>query len=206
MSDAYGFIRASLLRKFSRHLYSTPEVLERLEECGKLTDGEKVMPLRRALESIELPLPLRHTVLALVQSFKPKVILNFVKETEPHRQFQALRLATKNLLDVSLDHFGMVHFDERVRRAVQQMRPDMLIAENVTAMREMREITQKRIIYSEGPEVKHAANRQYMQSQFLSAKVARICNHKCIAWNSCAERNGGEPCNLTSPAPLKKRI
>ncbi len=207
MYDAYGFLRVALFRRLQKTFHSWPEILRRLQECGDLAKGNKARSLRIVLEnSPDIPPSCRELAEKQVASFRPKIVINLVRETDNRKEMDALRLVSKNLLGIDIDFWGQIRFDSAVVAAIKSMQPEMLLAPKGMALNDVHQLAQ-RLLTSRAPanaarDDSRVAKETVRSTTRTQADFIRVCNYRCIAWNCCDERSGGYRCfHLTPPAP-----
>lgn len=199
--DAYGFIRASLLRKLQRTFHNWPEFISILNESGNLDKGPEIESLESVLDSVpDLNPTWRHLIKDMVKSFRPKLILNMVREDDDMRQAQALRLTLNEILGVVTDVWGTIRFDPNVRAALRQMRPDLLLSPTGLASEDIVRLVSRNIIAREvmGEVIIPKRKDHFSKSDQTDSEFVRICNFRCVAWNCCDQRRGGLPCTKTA--------
>jgi len=198
IQDAYGFVRSSLLRKLQRTFYRWPDFLAILNKCGNLDQGHGVQSLNDVLDSIpSCDSTWRKLIDSIVNNFRPKLIINMIREDDDMRQIQALRLSIKKILGVTVYVWGKIRFDFGIRTAMRQMRPDLLLRPQSFASEDIVRLVSRNIIAREvlGGELNSNTGRQYSNNEYNSTNLnGRICNYRCVAWNCCKERKGGLPC------------
>lgn len=203
IQDAYGFARASLLRKLQRTFHHWPEFLSILNECGNLDQGRQIRSLESVLDSLpDLDHTWRHLIDGMVHSFRPKLVLNMSRDDDDQRQVQALRLTLKNMLGVVTDIWGSIRFDPAVRAALRQMRPDLLLTPSGQASEDIVRLVSRNIIAREvmGREMNSDRDQHNYDTEYMDSDVegVRICSYQCVAWNCCNKRQGGLPCAKVS--------
>jgi len=206
IQDSYGFIRVSILRKLERAFHDHAEFMTPVRESADLTRGHSVQSLLSVLERLE-DVPESWILLAknLLRTFTPKIIVNQVRQAEPGQEVQALRLAAKDLLNVQLSFWGVIHHDPVVQAAVKNLRPDLLLSADSSASADVVSIVHRNIIARELNAQKAEENDWQANRQDSKAyQHFRICSCRCIAWQCCADRSGGMPCTITNPVPLSR--
>ncbi|MBN1482857.1 hypothetical protein EH223_13165 [candidate division KSB1 bacterium] len=207
--NTYSFIRSTLLRSLKRRFYDTPHVLRILDECGLLVDGKSVKPLNTIIEQFELDIQEKFLELEhLWMNFHPKVILNFAQESERFDDFFLLGPVTKDLLNVDLDYWGHIRFDDDVRRAVRSKRPDKLFSATSKASEDVVRFVVRNIIANEV----HAGDQKSSMWLQKDANIFRmfqeedsiICTPKCLLWNNCSARSEGCTCSKMHLELMKK--
>jgi len=209
--DSYGYIRVAIFRKLGRIFKYWPDFIQKLKGCGELARGSELKTIRSFLnEDRQIPESWRLLVLNTLHSFRPKMILNMVRENDLHQGLQAIRLKSKEILDVGIDNWGDIHYDIQLKRVLQREGALSFLQSESIALNDMARIVKEWVVNSE----KNAENLQHKgwlnvesnERPLVTKSHIQICNYRCLAWNSCDERNGGLPCPKLEPAPLTMPI
>ncbi len=206
MHDAYGFVRAVLMRKLEHAFRDQPDFYMAIAEGGDLNKGRYAKSLSTVLGSLSgfsgdfIDMAENH-----IRTFQPKLIVNMVRDDDEPHEIQALRLAVADLLGVGLDLWGQIRYDANIRKAVQMLRPDMLFSASGLASEDIVRLVNRHYIARElGAPVPHWSPENGPFSGDQPGYPFRICNYRCIAWNNCTEKKGGMQCRVMNPVPLAK--
>jgi len=209
VQDAYGFARASLLRKLQRTFHNWPEFITVLNECGNLDKGYRIRTLNSVLDDVpDFDRTWRRLIDGIVKSFRPNLVLNMIRDNEDTRQIQALRLSLQKILGVNADLWGGIRFDVIIRTALMQMRPDMMLSPSGRASADIVRIVSRNIIAKEimAPQLGHYQTQSDDNSYQDETENVRICNYRCVAWNCCDKRQGGLPCTKITAQPVRMAV
>ena len=204
--DAYGYIRAALFRKLVRTFRHWPDFLHNLRDCGDITRGKDVKSIASCLDQqSDIPPSWRALIQNSIRALRPKVLLNMVRENESPHELQAVRLRAKELLDIGVENWGAVRYDPWMRLAVKSRRIELLLDKGSVSLDDVNEVVKNQIIRHE--EQIHRTPDGWVDEVAIqptqSAEMHfRICNYRCIAWDTCDERDGGMPCRKLEPAPV----
>ncbi len=207
MYDAYGFVRVALFRKLQKTFHSWPETMQRLQECGDLAKGNKAKSLSFALErASEIPSSCRELAAKQVATFRPKVVMNMMRESDDRQEMNALRLVSKNLLGIDIDFWGEIRYDPAVVAAIKSLQPEMLLTPGGRALDDVKKIADKFLSIAASTNVRQDLSKAVRATKRVGLNLqrdfVRICNFRCIAWNCCDQRYGGYRClRLSPPAP-----
>jgi flagellar biosynthesis protein FlhG len=181
--DAYGFIRAALFRKIQHNSLTWPDIFKKLITCGDLTKGENIRTVAAFLKEHESEMP---GVCRLIKDetlqFSPRLLLNSVHPNDDHGRAQNLRMITQHVLNVKTESWGEIRHDPQVREAAIKIRPELLTT-NCAALKDVEHLL-----------AVYAPARPASKNEKAGSRYATICNHRCIAWDSCAVQRGGFPC------------
>lgn len=204
--NSYSFIRSALLRNLKRRFYDHPDLLRMVDECGLLVDCKLVKPLNSMMRQLDLTARERFLAAAEVwQTFRPRVVLNF-RQDEDLDDFILLGPITRDLLNIELDYWGHIRFDENIARAVRAQRPEQLLRPTSPASEDVVRLVIRHLIARESrfgdqrlgwPEDKNRF------SMFDAAEALR-CTHECPLWDRCSHRAEGRDCAKMNFTALKK--
>ena len=207
--NSYSFIRSALLQGVRRYLYDSPPALKALNECGLLVDGKMVKPLHMFLKQIPAKHKIRLDVIQkFLRQFSPKIVLNFMQNSDPHSDFMLLGPLVKNLLNIQLDYWGHLRFDRIVQTAMKNQRPDMLLAPGSPASEDMVKLVVRNLIANEGKAVgandpKWIDSDQGILGFYNDAELFK-CIHECLLRDSCDSRSEGGLCSGVAFHQIKK--
>lgn len=181
--DAYGFIRAALFRKIQHNALTWPDVFKKLMVCGDLTKGENIRTVAAFLKEHESEMPgVCRLITDETRQFSPRLLLNSVHPNDDHGRAQNLRMITQVVLNVKTESWGEIRYDPQVREAAVKIRPELL-TQNCDALKDVEHLL-----------AVYAPLRPSPKSGKPGSRYTAICNHRCIAWDSCTVRKGGFPC------------
>jgi flagellar biosynthesis protein FlhG len=196
--NTYSFIRSALLRSIKRRFYDSPQVLRILDECGLLVDGKCIKPLHAVIDQFDAQTQDKFKGIdKLWTDFHPQVVLNFADETDNVDDFFLLGPVAKDLLNIDLEYWGHVRYDESVDKAIRQRKPEQLLAMNGKASEDVVRLAVRNIISSE---FLMTAKRTPWFSKdvnifdMFSHVDSLTCTSKCFAWDNCPLRSNGGTC------------
>jgi flagellar biosynthesis protein FlhG len=198
---AYQFVRSGLLRYLNRSsAVFDPDLNEKFQDVGDLMQGRRVWRIKQLWDHLESerghwPFELEQAV----RGYRPRLLINTLREHDRASQVQALRLALRDVLSVELNVAGKVRYDNGVRKAIQTGRVLSLMSIKGYASEDMLRIAHRSFI---ARELEESYNRLFSDAQDPVPGVAsgvRLCTHRCVAWNFCDKRNGGTPCAVLHP-------
>jgi flagellar biosynthesis protein FlhG len=203
IQDAFGFVRASLLRKLQRTFIHWPEFLSILNQCANLRNGKDIRSLESVLDEVpNFDLTWRHLIKDIIKNFRLKLVMNMVQNENDGREMQALRLTLKSLLGVPADIWGTIRFDPCIRTALRQLRPDLLLSPLSLASEDIVRLVSRNIIGRELMDIEAKNPIEISDPQGENEKSdfkeMRICSYKCVAWNCCDKKQGGLPCTKST--------
>ena len=206
--NAYSFIRSAVLRRFKRQFYDSPQILRLLDGCGLLVDGKSIKPLRSVMDQLEMQNNHKLVGLEHIWDFQPKVVLNFARENERFDDLFLLGPVTKDLLNVDLDYWGHIRFDDAVRSAVRSRRPDKFLGATGKASEDVVRFVVRNFIASEvrasDPKSATWIDKDVNLLSIFDEKDSMICTPNCLLWNSCELRSENGACSRMNLELVKK--
>jgi len=206
--NTYSFIRSALLRSIKRHFYDTPLVVRMLDECGLLVDGKCIKPLHAVIDQFDFQTQEKFKSLnTLWARFQPKVVLNFADESDKLDDFFLLGPVAKDLLNVELDYWGHVRFDDSVRAAIRSKRPEQLLSVNGKASEDVVRLVVRNVISREFVEKKEKTFWFHIDVNIFSMfdELEPLnCTPNCLLWNNCLNRTEGGACSRMNLELLKR--
>jgi len=195
LCNAFGFIRAALMRKLSRTFSYAPEVTRCLLEAADLSCGEAVQSIHKTMEQMpDLPDNWRLLIDRQLSTFRAKVILNQIAGEDTIQGAGALQIAVNELMHTRMENWGGIHYDRCVQGAAKNLEPSTLMSPGGPASEDIVRIVHRHILARELNAVRASEARVEIP--------ARICNYRCLIWNCCSSRIGGLPCAKTAPVSL----
>ena len=207
--NTYSFIRSVLLRGVRQFLHNSPAASRALDECGLLVDGKMVKPLHMFLKQIPAHQKTRlDAIQQFLRRFSPKVVLNFMPQSEPNNDFILLGPLVKNMLNIQLDYWGALRNDRIIQAAMKSQRPDMLLSPDSPASEDLVKLVVRNLIAGEfkgvlGNEPKWIDSDQSILG-FNSEEESLKCSSNCLLWNTCDSHGEGGPCSRVAFHQIKK--
>lgn len=213
LQEAFDFIKLCLIRRLKQAFKNEPEILSLLEIEELNNFIQLTSPIADLLEkahqsSMEISKRLEQEM----NSFRPRLIVNMVKEPEEIKEGMAIKTAAAELLSINLDYIGYVEYDETIRQSVKDLRPFILHNPGSAASRSLAKIITIKLLNKNRIEafLKKWQMRRNVQShsaQYPSAgkqESDMICSVKCFYWDDCEFQNGGVPCRVRHLEPIFK--
>ncbi len=201
--DAYGFIRASLFRKLKIELKEYPQVVNELADLSELTRGMGTKSIMNVLERTSTNKNVVRLIEKNLRDFQPKIVFNAFRAEDSVAECRSLCLAIQELLNITPGEWGKIRYDENVKKAVRNLRPDLLLTMDGKASEDIVRLVNRNIIARELD-----VQPSFPNNSSIGEKKShvRICNYRCIAWNCCEYRQGGQECTVHSVAPVCRKV
>lgn len=209
--EAFGFIKVCLMRELTHRLKDFPKALEiiaseQINRPGKIrmTVGDL---LRQVKHLGEEPAAIFTETL---ESFKPKLILNMVKDNDEIKEGQAIQAAVLELLCVELSFLGYISYDLEVKKSVKAMKPFLLNNPKSQPAQDLSALIRVSILGKKGfKEIMERRRwRKYLETcardypKRDALLDAPICSVKCFYWGDCEYQDGGNPCRVRHLEPV----
>ena len=122
MQNAYAFIKSSIYRRIQRKFGDRPAVAAAL---SRFRDSDESVRPRTMLEFYNILCAsepdLAESVAAVVDSYRPLMIINMAGSEQDQRVAEIIQSASKRFLNVDIRYCGIIVTDPAVRRAIQRM-------------------------------------------------------------------------------------
>lgn len=211
--EAFAFIKVCLMRQLNRSLKNHTEALDIIAKEEINRPGKVQLTIGNLLDKIEKVDSEAFAIFEnVLDSFKPKLILNMIKDKEDIKEGMAIQAAVMELLSINVQFLGYVSYDPQVGEAVKGLKPFLLynpkcqasqdlsalIRVNLLGKKGFREIIERRTWQKQ---VKNYA-KEYPDRNML--KNAPICSVNCFYWGDCEYQEGGNPCTVRHLDPVLK--
>jgi len=142
MENAYGFLKASILRKLARLYAHEPAVTELVERTSQPRSGKKIATIGELMRQIEtIAADAGRQARDWLQSFHPRLAINRVRRKEDVDVALRFCEIAKKYLAVDVRYIGYVAEDEAVRSSVRTCSPLVLAQPASAAVQCMKAIT-----------------------------------------------------------------
>jgi len=213
IQEAFDFIKLCLLRKLQQAFRNEPEILALLDIGGFNQLTQLNAPMPELLNKVRQASPdIADRVMAELDKFQPKLILNMVMEPDEVREGMTIKTAAAELLLVNVDYIGYIEYDETMRQSVKEMRPFILHNPSSPASRSLARIITIKLLNKnriaallknwQMRRAAHVQSETYPATNLTESDI--ICSHKCFYWDDCEYQSGGMPCRVRHLEPLFK--
>jgi flagellar biosynthesis protein FlhG len=138
LHEAFGFIKICLLRELTRALKGRPAALAILAKDEVNRPGKIRLTIAELLKEIEtVDAPAGEIFRQVLASFRPRLILNMVKEPDEIKEGLAIQAAARELLSVTVQYWGHISLDPKVGEAVKDFKPFLIYDPNCAASQEL---------------------------------------------------------------------
>ncbi len=209
--EAFGFIKVSLLRELGRRLKNFPDALAVLRRSDFNRPGKVASPVSDMLAEVKTQNEQAHAIFVeTLSNFRPKLILNMVRERQELKESLAIQAAARELLSIEVERLGYISYDPNVVEAVKQMRPFLLHAPKSKASRDLSTLLRVNWLGKKGLK-EIVERRQWRKSlqdsgaEYPQSKVlddSQICSVHCFYWGDCEFEEGGHPCRVRHLEPV----
>ena len=120
-----------------------------------------------------------------------------LETSDDYKESYALSIALKDILDISPQNIGYVRYDDDLRRAAKQMRPDVLFSQNLNATNDIRRLVKN--FFFDGKAMKEFKSDEFVQQKSFQEDTDKnrvICSIRCKLWGNCRAQNGGLDCRI----------
>jgi flagellar biosynthesis protein FlhG len=199
VQNGYHFIKLCLMRRLMRLFRNYPDVSKLLQHSMDPDIARSNMTISALSEQVkDLGNGCYPHWQKAVTEFRPQVILNMMETEDDPDQATALQIALRDMLEVNLDSIRHVHYDDRLRRAIMRIQPDMIMREDGVASQDVRRIVAE-LLEKTGqplaPLLNGKSPARVLEGAAPAAKSV-ICSYRCALWNQCSVQRGGYPCRI----------
>jgi flagellar biosynthesis protein FlhG len=122
MQNVYAFIKAAIFRRIQRRFGSNRLIGETLREFQTGGGDSKSRTMLDFYDTLCTSEPdLAEQVAALVDAFRPLMVINMADSAEDQRVAEIVQTASKKFLNVDIRFCGLVNHDSCIRRATKNM-------------------------------------------------------------------------------------
>lgn len=201
IQDSYNFLKLCLFRKLILSFKENSRVVNLLNSALNPFENRDPYPVSRIAAEIRTFSPVdAYHFRNIANSFRPKLIMNMVENQTDCEEGIALQIAARELLNISVEYGGFIPYDEKIRKAIRNMQPDLLTGDNNGVHKILLEIAKNSVLNHNG----HTPAYDSLPRGPLSRVIFPadpyeneiICSVKCSLWGRCSAQNGGYPCRV----------
>ncbi len=199
VQNGYHFIKVCLMRRLMRLFRNYPEISALLQHSVDPDVPGNTITIPVLSEQIKnLGNGCFTSWQKAIADFRPRVILNMMETEDDPDQATALQIAIRDMLEIYLDSIRHVHYDDRLRRAIMRIQPDMIMREDGVASQDVRAIVAELLANSGEKSPLSINGKSALRIAESPAPVAKsvICSYRCALWNQCSVQRGGYPCRI----------
>ncbi len=208
--EAFGFIKVCLMRELHRQLKEHPDALEILAKESVNRPGKIQLTFADMLNEVQKVNSQAFTIFnTILDTFRPKLILNMVKEKDDIKEGIAIQAAAMELLSLNVSYLGYISYDPTVGEAVKEFKPFLLHNPKSRASQDLSALIRVNLLGKKGfkeiidrqswrKQVNHNA-KEYPDQDAL--KYSPICSVNCFYWGDCEYQDGGNPCRVRHLEP-----
>ncbi|MFQ5863849.1 MAG: P-loop NTPase [bacterium] len=205
VNEAFAFIKVSLFRALKKALKGYPEALEIIDNEATNRPSEIQLIVEDILYQVQqIDLEAASIFESVLQSFRPKLILNKVKNQAEIREGMAIQVAARELLSIEVDYLGYISFDPTVSEAVRQFKPVVLYDPRCKASQDITALIRGKLLGEKGFwEIfrrhqlrRHLKNCSKNYPHVNLLENAPICSDECFYWGNCDHQEEGHSCRV----------
>ncbi|MEK7726885.1 MAG: P-loop NTPase [candidate division KSB1 bacterium] len=214
IQECFNFIKICLLRRLRLAFRDHPAVMTVLETEDLNRPGKINVTMAQVVAKVrEQDANAGNMMEALLDSHRPKLILNMVIEKDDIKEGLAIQAAASELLSIDIEYLGYVSHDPNVRNAVRDLKPFMLQAPNSPASQDLAKLVSVKLLGQKSI-IKNFFEQRRLRKQLMEQRAeypeitlhqqAPICSVRCFYWGDCEYQNGGHPCAVRHLEPIFK--
>lgn len=199
VQNGYHFIKLALLRRLMRLFRHQPviaQLLQRNIDPYHIGRTPTITALSEQVRSLANGYYKQWQ--ETINAFRPRLILNMQETEGDEDQATALQVASRDMLEVAIHDVELVRYDDRLRKAVMRLQPNLIMSESCLAGLDVRRIVanwMKTAMPAAGgiePRTVKAAE----ENANANALKPVMCSYHCALWETCSVRDGGYPCRI----------
>jgi len=196
--EGYNFMKQLVYRRLIKGLKHFNGPLEIIQKYADSETFKSTVTMENLLEEVtQMDADAAKEMETLLTEFRPRLLLNMMKESNDETNGLAVKVAAKDLLSIDMDYLGAIHTDETVSASLKEGIPFIRFDPKCQASRDLSNIIISKVLHAgkfEAIREKHLI-RKTRETWNLDRKDV-ICSVKCIYWDECEYKNGGYPCKL----------
>ncbi|MBN2357471.1 hypothetical protein JXO59_15265 [candidate division KSB1 bacterium] len=198
IQNGYNFIKICLFRYLTRHFRKQVQVADIIREHIHIDELSSTPTLRFLTSEVKkLGQEIFQEWQQTINAFRPRIVLNMLETRQDYEEGMASVIAANDILGLQVHHLHHVHYDELLRRAIKEGRPDLLMGREQGAAYDVRQIVQQLFF-----------NKMMVQPRFRHNGTAEglwhekqqdhelFCSVRCALWGNCSMQRGGYPCRM----------
>ncbi len=211
IQEAFNFIKVCLLRKLKRAFHDNKAVSELLEMEELARSGRMQMTMEDALARVrEIDQRTGDFFEQVLESYKPKLILNMISDSQDVKEGVAIQAAAAELLSIDVEYLGYVSQDQQVKEAIRSFKPFLIRDPKCQASQDLAKLINVKLLgksmfkslWQKRKLQKRLLEEQELFPDLNLAEKAPICSTKCFYWGDCEYQNGGHPCGVRHLEPI----
>lgn len=199
IQDGYQFVKVSLYRKLLISFKKYPELIAFFKNATIPPPGERSKSFHHITEMVAQFGELIHQEWnSIVRTFKPVVIMNMVESEKDLFEGMALQIASRDILNIEIEEFEYVQYDDGIRRAAKLMQPELLMRENCGAAQDIAQFVNHAILKKgkSTPTFRKHLPKHKATTVVPDCEEDVICSVHCNLWDNCSAQRGGFPCRI----------
>ncbi len=214
IQECFNFIKICLMRRLRIAFKHNPAVMAVLDSEEVNRPGRIVISMAQIVEKVRAyDASAANMMEAVLESHRPKLILNMVMEKGDIKEGIAIQAAASELLSIDIEYLGYITYDQSVRAAVRELKPFILedptspAAQDLAKMVNVKFLDQTSKIKNFFEQRRLRKNLMEQRSEYPEINLqdqAPICSIKCFYWGDCEYQNGGHPCSVRHLDPIFK--
>jgi flagellar biosynthesis protein FlhG len=211
LHEAFGFIKICLMRELTRVFKNHPAALQTISKEEVNRPGKIRLTIADLLKEIETADATAGQIFRrTLESFRPQLILNMVKDHEEMKEGIAIQAAALELLSVNVQYLGYLSHDSTVAAAIKEFKPFLLFDHECVASQDLSALVRVSLLGEKGygdivRRREERQNRTKFAPQFPEPhllKKAQVCSSACFYWGDCDYEDGGFPCRVRHLKPV----
>jgi len=214
IQECFNFIKICLMRRLRLAFKNNEAVMAVLNSEDVNRPGRISVSMTQIMDQVRASDPSAASMMtAVLESHRPKLILNMVMEKDDIKEGIAIQAAASELLSIDIEYLGFITYDQAVRNAVRELKPFILEDPASPASQDLAKMVNVKLL-DQGSKIKNFFEQRRLRKQLMEQRSeypeidlqqqAPICSIKCFYWGDCEYQNGGHPCSVRHLDPIFK--
>ncbi len=214
VQECFNFIKICLLRRLRLAFRDHEAVMSVLEMEDLNRPGKINVTMSQVVAMVRgKDKNAANMMEALLESHRPKLILNMVMEKDDIKEGVAIQAAASELLAIDIEYLGYVTHDQTVRNAVRDLKPFLLQDPHSAASQDLSRLVSVKLL-GQTSVIKNFFEQRRLRKLLMEQRAeypeirlhqqAPICSIRCFYWGDCEYQNGGHPCSVRHLEPIFK--
>ncbi len=214
IQECFNFIKICLMRRLRLAFKSNPAVMAVLDSEEVNRPGRISVSMAQIIDQVRAgDAAAANMMQAVLESHRPKLILNMVMEKDDIKEGIAIQAAASELLSIDIEFLGYITYDQSVRNAVRELKPFLLEDPSSPAAQDLAKLVNVKLL-GQTSSIKNFFEQRRLRKQLMEQRSeypeidlqqqAPICSIKCFYWGDCEYQNGGHPCSVRHLDPIFK--
>ncbi|MBN2011976.1 P-loop NTPase [candidate division KSB1 bacterium] len=185
LQENYAFLKLCQFKKLRDIFRRDPHMFSLIRRTFESNNSEDYQELKYELYEYSR----LHSEISL-DFLQPRLVLNMMRKPEEIMEIRAFQMVCRDLLDITLEYWGNIHYQDHMRTFVRSGDLQKLLSAKT-----IHTITQRLV---NDVKIDGVLKRSDLKKQTINYfdRDDITCSSHCSHWNKCIYQRGGYPCKL----------